>query len=65
MISLRMHNNMRQKHIFQVLITLLCFSNLNIFAQKTYQYPIAAKDTTSNVYFDTTIYDPSVDGRFK
>jgi prolyl oligopeptidase len=37
---------------------LLTFSINILNAQKTYEYPVAPKDSTKNVYFDSTIYDP-------
>lgn len=36
----------------------LVFQVLFVFGQKMHKYPLAPKDSTFDVYFDTTVYDP-------
>ncbi len=39
-------------------LVLFTFAFVIANAQKTYEYPITPRDSTLNVYFDSTIYDP-------
>ena len=37
---------------------LFILSGMNIYCQKTFDYPVARKDSTTNIYFQETIEDP-------
>ncbi|PLX15000.1 MAG: hypothetical protein C0599_17765 [Salinivirgaceae bacterium] len=41
-----------------IILTIALLAYITLYAQKTYKYPIAPKDSIYDSYFDTIIYDP-------